>query len=73
MTHTLTATVTRSHGEPTERVNLECGCGVKTHYRRRHNDSPVKNAAGFPVTTGNQSREMAAQGRQAHVRAGVRV
>ena len=72
-THTIYATITRSHGEPTETVNLTCNCGVKAHYRRRHSDSPVKGSAGFPVSTGNQSREMAAQARQAHARAGVLV
>lgn len=72
MSHEIQATVTRSHGETLERVELTCTCGVKTHYRRRHNaQSPVRDAAGFPAPTGNQGREMVAQGRMAHAKAGV--
>lgn len=73
--HNLTATVTRAHGEPTERVTLACSCGLPIPaYKRRHNaESPARDAAGFPITTGNQAREMYAHANQAHARAGVLV
>lgn len=71
--HDVTGTVTRAHGERFERVALACSCGVPIPaFKRRHNgESPVRDAAGFPVATGNELRQMAAQARSAHARAGV--